>query len=246
MDDNTLSSGKDFLVKLGTKTVPGIVTAIEYAVDVNTGEHIKTESLSKNGIALCEIQLADAIPADKFSAHKTLGELILIDRVTNMTSACGVVEEVSEKGETAAEKASFKFGDITARGDIFEEFYYEPASLNVLKYQPVKSTYTVGDEIPTAGESYKYPDNFDIIVLRDWTAVKVRNRKITEIISADNYSFGSVSVINGRGFEVRESSEEEVRQFLREYSETAENGQEQFFAKWLRFDTYRKVAVRNR
>lgn len=110
----------------------------------------------------------------------------------------------------------------------------------------MKSTYTVGDEIPTAGESYKYPDNFDIIVLRDWTAVKVRNRKITEIISADNYSFGSVSVINGRGFEVRESSEEEVRQFLREYSETAENGQEQFFAKWLRFDTYRKVAVRNR
>lgn len=28
--------------------------------------------------------------------HKTLGELILIDRVTNMTSACGVVTEITE------------------------------------------------------------------------------------------------------------------------------------------------------
>ena len=31
---------------------------------------------------------------DEFKKHKTLGELILIDRVTDMTSACGVVEEV--------------------------------------------------------------------------------------------------------------------------------------------------------
>ena len=31
---------------------------------------------------------------DEFKNHKTLGEFILIDRVTNMTSACGVVEQV--------------------------------------------------------------------------------------------------------------------------------------------------------
>ena len=31
---------------------------------------------------------------DEFKKHKTLGEFILIDRVTNMTSACGVVEQV--------------------------------------------------------------------------------------------------------------------------------------------------------
>lgn len=104
MDDNTLSSRKGFLVKLGTKTVPGIVTAIEYAVDVNTGEHIKTESLSKNGIALCEIQLADAIPADKFSAHKTLGELILIDRVTNMTSASALLRKSAKRAKPQQRK----------------------------------------------------------------------------------------------------------------------------------------------
>lgn len=245
MDDEDLVIGKDYLVKLGTKTIPGILTGIEYAVDVNTGEHIRTDKLSKNGIALCDILLTDAIAADKFKSHKTLGELILIDRVTNMTSACGVVEELSEKGGTSADKASFVYGDLTARGDIFEEFYYDTSSLNVLKYQPVKTAYTVGDEIPVSGESYTYPDSFDIIVLRDSVAVKVRDRKITEILPASEYSYSGVPVINGRGFGVNASSDSEVKQFLKEYAETDEKDQSGFFEKWVRFDKYRKVIVKS-
>lgn len=245
MDDEDLVIGKDYLVKLGTKTIPGILTGIDYAVDVNTGEHIKTDKLSKNGIALCDILLTDAIAADKFKSHKTLGELILIDRVTNMTSACGVVESLSEKGGTSADKASFVYGGLTARGDIFEEFYYDTSSLNVLKYQPVKTAYTVGDEIPVSGESYTYPDSFDIIVLRDSVAVKVRDRKITEILPASNYSYSGVPVINGRGFGVNASSDSEVKQFLKEYAETDEKDQSGFFEKWVRFDKYRKVIVKS-
>lgn len=245
MDDEDLVIGKDYLVKLGTKTIPGILTGIDYAVDVNTGEHIKTDKLSKNGIALCDILLTDAIAADKFKSHKTLGELILIDRVTNMTSACGVVEELSERGGTSADKASFVYGDLTARGDIFEEFYYDTSSLNVLKYQPVKTAYTVGDEIPVSGESYTYPDSFDIIVLRDSVAVKVRDRKITEILPASDYSYSGVPVINGRGFGVNASSDSEVKQFLKEYAETDEKDQSGFFEKWVRFDKYRKVIVKS-
>lgn len=245
MDDEDLVIGKDYLVKLGTKTIPGILTGIDYAVDVNTGEHIRTDKLSKNGIALCDILLTDAIAADRFKSHKTLGELILIDRVTNMTSACGVVESLSERGGTSADKASFVYGDLTARGDIFEEFYYDTSSLNVLKYQPVKTAYTVGDEIPVSGESYTYPDSFDIIVLRDSVAVKVRDRKITEILPASEYSYSGVPVINGRGFGVNASSDSEVKQFLKEYAETDEKDQSGFFEKWVRFDKYRKVIVKS-
>ncbi|MBQ8509421.1 MAG: GTP-binding protein [Clostridia bacterium] len=243
MDDEDLVIGKDYLIKLGTKTIPGILAGVDYAVDVNTGEHLKTDTLSKNGIAVCDILLSDAIAVDTFARHKTLGELILIDRVSNMTSACGVVESVSEKGTSSSEKASFKYGNLTARGDIFEEFYYDISSLNVLKYQPISATYTVGDEIPTAGESHRYPDSFDIIVLRDGVAIKVRERKITEILPASEYTYGNVPVINGRGFEVKISSDEEVKEFLNEYAQTPQNAQNAFFEKWVRFDTYRKVVI---
>lgn len=236
MDDEPLVIGKDYLVKLGTKTISGILTKIDYAVDVNSGEHIKAESLSKNGIAVCEIKLTEGIVADKFSLHKTLGELILIDRVTNMTSACGVVEAVDEKVESN-ERASFVNGELTARGDIFEEFLYDASSLNVLKYQPVHSTYGIGDEIPLSGESYSYPESFDILVLRDSVAVKVRNGRIEDILAFADYTYGNVPVINGRGFEIKVSSDADVKTFLSEYN--PENSD--YFKKWMNFDTYRKV-----
>lgn len=65
MDDSKLENGKNFCVKLGTKQLPAIVTSVKYA-----------------------------IVADEFKKNKVLGELILIDRITNQTSACGVVTEV--------------------------------------------------------------------------------------------------------------------------------------------------------
>lgn len=241
MDDNTLTEGTDYLVKLGTKTIPAIVTKIEYAVDVNTGEHIQKDELNKNEIALCDILLTEPIVVDKFDNHKTLGELILIDRVTNMTSACGVVEETLEKADYGSHKASFKKGEVEARGDIFEEFYYDSASQNVLKYQPVNNTYSVGDTIPTVGDSYNYPESFDIIVLRDSVAVKVRDKKITEIIPTSEYQYGNVPVVNGRGFEVNASSDEDIKSFLAEYKSYEEDNNNDFFTKWLDFDTYRKV-----
>ena len=241
MDDEELAIGKDYLVKLGTKTIPGILTHVQYAIDVNTGEHVTKDSLHKNEIAVCELLLTEGIVVDLFAKHKTLGELILIDRVTNMTSACGVVEAVAEKVTNGTEKASFRLNDLTARGDIFEEFYYDTSSLNVLKYQPVNRTYTVGDEIPVSGESYQYPDSFDIIVLRDQVAVRVRDKKITAILPAANYVYDHVPVINGRGFAVLADSNEQVQQFLQEYAATNEADQTAFFAKWVRFDTDRKV-----
>ncbi len=245
MDDEQLTAGKDYLVKLGTKTISGIVSEIKYAVDVNTGEHIPADSLTKNGIAVCTILLAEPIAVDLFSKHKTLGELILIDRVSNMTSACGVVDLVEEKADDA-KKASFVLGSLEARGDIFEEFFYDTSSLNVLKYQPVKETYTKGDTIPVEGESYKYPDSFDIIVLRDSVAVKVRDRKITDIVPTSEYSYGGVPVVNGRGFEVLADSNEKIQQFLSEYSNLKSINDADFFAKWVKFDTYRKIAIQNR
>jgi sulfate adenylyltransferase subunit 1 len=243
MDDEPLEIGKDYLVKLGTKTIPGTLTKIDYAIDVNTGAHLETESLSKNGIAVTEIVFAEAIVADRFANHKTLGELILIDRVTHATSACGVVEELFEKQIAAGDKAAFVQGERHGRGEIFEEFFYDTATLSVVKQQPIRQHYTVGDEIPTVGETYHYPDDFDIIILRDSIAVKVRGKRIVAISPVAEYRYGNVPVINGRGFELAVHSDEEVRQLLTEYDNAKDSAREAFFKQWSRFDTYRKVVI---
>ena len=99
MDDDVLTNNKNFFVKLGTRLIPGVVTEIVNTIDVNTGEEKPATLLKKNEIAVCKISLADVIVVDEFDLHKTMGELILIDRVTNMTSACGVVREVNEAAD---------------------------------------------------------------------------------------------------------------------------------------------------
>ncbi len=46
MYDDKLALGKEYLVKLGTKKIPGIIKNIEYKIDVNTGEHIDQNEFS--------------------------------------------------------------------------------------------------------------------------------------------------------------------------------------------------------
>lgn len=94
MDDEPFANNRSLLAKVGTRLISCAVTDILYVVDVNTGEHRKAAGLRKNEIARCLLEMSQSIVADAFSRHRTLGELILIDRLTNATSACGVMERV--------------------------------------------------------------------------------------------------------------------------------------------------------
>lgn len=84
MDDAELTVGKDYIVKIGTKQVLGVLKNIQYKIDVNTGNFLPANGLSKNEIAVCDIGLQEAVVIDEFAKHKTLGELILIDRISQI------------------------------------------------------------------------------------------------------------------------------------------------------------------
>ena len=94
MDDTELTVGKNFMVLLGTKKIPGVLTKIDYRIDINTGKQLDAEKLTKNEIAVCELAVTEPIVIDKFAHHRVQGEFILIDRISNMTAACGVVRAV--------------------------------------------------------------------------------------------------------------------------------------------------------
>lgn len=60
------------------------------------------------GSALCVIELTQPIVMDVFTTHRALGEIILIDRISNVTSACGVIEMVCDEEESTAGKITPK------------------------------------------------------------------------------------------------------------------------------------------
>ncbi len=92
MDDEPLAGNREFFVQIGTRQTVGVIQRILYTIDVNTGAHDPAQTLRKNEIAVCDISLAESVVLDQFSRHRTLGELLIVDRVSNATSACGVIE----------------------------------------------------------------------------------------------------------------------------------------------------------
>lgn len=239
MDDTTLQEGREYLIMAGTKLVSGVVSKIRYAVDVNTGDHVDRDGLSKNEIARCVLTLQEPIVVDAFTKHKTLGEFILIDRVSHMTAACGVIQDTLDKGE---ELYTFIGDAVRGRGDIFEEFYYDVEELTVDKVRPECATYHVGDAIPLTGDSYQYPSTFDILILRDKVYISVRDGVITAIAPLREYIYQGVPLLNGRGFGIQVQSAEEYSQFIADIE--ASKNLNETFAKWLTFTSYRHIAFK--
>ncbi len=237
MDDDKLALGKEYLVKLGAKKIPGIIKNIEYKIDVNTGEHIEAEYIEKNEIAVCQIEFAQAIVVDEFKKNKTLGELILIDRVSHMTSACGVVESVNTEGE----KPYFEKDDIKTSGYIFEEFYFNLENAFLSKANNTDKTYHVGDKVTVEGDSFKYPDYFDILAVDNNAVILIRNQAVADIIPLSEYQYQGLPVLDERGFALKIRSEADLDNFLYEHAHVTAENRLDFHNKWSKFETYRRI-----
>ncbi len=99
MDDEELLVGRNYLLKIGTRIISASVFKIHYCIDVNTGEHILQEQAKKNDIINCDISLSEKVVLDSFANCPELGRFILINRVSNMTSACGVIQHTLRRSD---------------------------------------------------------------------------------------------------------------------------------------------------
>ena len=89
--DEPLQPGQLYLVKTTTGVTPGRVTAVQYAVDVNTLEQKQVPTLQLNGIGLVRLELDRPVSFDPYRVNRDTGSFILIDRFSNQTVAAGMV-----------------------------------------------------------------------------------------------------------------------------------------------------------
>lgn len=94
MDDSELLVGRSYLLRIGTKVVSAVIQKIYYKTDVNTGNKVPVTSVRKNDLISCDIYLSDSISVGQINQCPELERFILINRVTNMTSACGVIRKI--------------------------------------------------------------------------------------------------------------------------------------------------------
>ncbi|MDR2106356.1 MAG: aminotransferase class V-fold PLP-dependent enzyme [Coriobacteriales bacterium] len=114
MGDEPLNCGGDYWIKIGTKLLSATVAGIRYRVNIDNGEKLAASTLEKNGIGLCDIQLTEPAVLAEFKKYRVLGELIVIDRISHATAACGVIEEVAAQGDGARDAEA---RDAEVKGD---------------------------------------------------------------------------------------------------------------------------------
>lgn len=239
MDDEPLTEGKEYFVKVGTRTIAGEIRSIRYKTDVNTGEQVQAHSLKKNEIAYCDITVAEEIPVDTFEKHKTLGEVLFIDRVTNMTSACGVVEALVQDS-FADRTVQFQSEDGTVKTHLFETVYMQLDSGLVGRYDPQGVQFKIGDKLPLTGEGYAYPDSFDIIARESKQVVRIINGIYAEVVPLAQYQVDGVPLVDARGNAIAVSTQDGLQEYL-----TAVAQDEAKLNELLHFETFRKIVFRS-
>ncbi len=91
MDEEKMDTEKSFYLKQTTNTSRCRVDHIKFKVDVNTLERSATEALELNEIGRAVITTSKELFFDPYKDNKPTGSFILIDPITNNTSAVGMI-----------------------------------------------------------------------------------------------------------------------------------------------------------
>lgn len=91
MDEEPMNRGKQFFLKHNTNTTRATIDAIQYRIDVNTMEHLEGADFRLNEIGCVRITTAKTLFFDAYAKNKATGAFILIDPITNNTSAVGMI-----------------------------------------------------------------------------------------------------------------------------------------------------------
>ena len=91
MDEQPMDRNKQFFLKHNTNTTRATLDAINYRVDVNTMEHLEGSDFKLNEIGSVNITTAKTLYFDAYKDNKATGAFILIDPITNNTSAVGMI-----------------------------------------------------------------------------------------------------------------------------------------------------------
>ena len=91
MDEEPMDATKQFFIKQTTNISRASIDAIKYQIDVNTMERSEVDHLSLNEIGRVVFSSAKELFFDPYLKNRATGAFILIDPITNNTSAVGMI-----------------------------------------------------------------------------------------------------------------------------------------------------------
>jgi bifunctional enzyme CysN/CysC len=91
MSAEAMVPGKTYLFKHTSQTCSGQIDSLRYRVDVNTMHRTPAPDLQLNEIGRCHVSLSQPIFYDAYRRNRNTGSFIIIDRISNVTVAAGMI-----------------------------------------------------------------------------------------------------------------------------------------------------------
>ena len=99
MTEEPLMPGRNYWLKCGTQMVNASITKIKHQINVNTLEHIAAEKLELNAVAECNLATDKPLVFDSYADNSGTGGFVLIDRISNLTVAAGVIDHALRRAQ---------------------------------------------------------------------------------------------------------------------------------------------------
>ncbi len=99
MAEEPMLPGRNYLMRIGTRTATATVAPLKYKLGIDTLEHVAATQLELNEIGVCDLELSARVPFDPYRASRDTGAFILIDRLTLETVGAGMIRFALRRSE---------------------------------------------------------------------------------------------------------------------------------------------------
>ena len=131
MDEQPLVENRQYDLKIASKKTQVTITSIEHRINVNTLDKEPVDKLCLNEVASVELAFAEKLSFDFYDDVRDTGGFILIDRITNVTVAAGMINQVSDLSPQSTEFSEFEIDFNTLVRKHFP--HWQALDISVLK-----------------------------------------------------------------------------------------------------------------
>ena len=91
MGEAPMLPGRDYLMKIATRSVTATVMPLKYRLDPDTLERVAATRLAANEIGVCQLELDSPVVFEPYEVSRDLGGFILVDRTSFETVGAGML-----------------------------------------------------------------------------------------------------------------------------------------------------------
>jgi len=214
-----LEKNKTYKLKLVTQETECEIVSIDKVIDATTLETVENAlDVQTNDVAEVTIKTKEKICFDEFKVNPTTGRFVLVDEYD--VSGGGIISGLANLKEEATK---FVKDDKEMIVHCFDEYYYSLSEGLIRKHSKYKRTFKVGDAVPIEGETYSYPESFDVIDINGKLVAKVRKGQLSDLVDIDQYIYSELPIITADGFYLKVNSIDEFKDFKNELVQLQKN-----------------------